>query len=269
MKLKTLCSAALVATVLFGSASAAFAEDGDATKLTSNGTITYEEDNTTNPPVDPENPGEEVDPEEPIIVNPDGGPLAVDAVTALNFKTQKAVTTDQTYFAEQVEVLKGGVSDGTRGNYVQVTDKRLASSSNPRTAWTLSAKMTQQFTSGSVVLDGATLTYTNPYIDGAGDDAQKPVLGSTASNFVLSESGNSVNVMGTADGTTGFGTWTIEFGSSAGVNGADDTTGTPNATDANKIEAGSVSLFVPGNTVKTATAFTGKVLWTVATTPID
>ncbi|MBP1048112.1 WxL domain-containing protein [Enterococcus sp. BWM-S5] len=269
MKLKTLCSAALVATVLFGSASAAFAEDGDATKLTSEGTIKYVEDDTVNPPVDPENPEEPVDPTTPVIPNENGGPLAVDAVTKLDFMTQKAVTTDQTYFAKQIEVFKEGVSDGTRGNYVQVTDKRLASETTPRTAWTLSAKMTQQFTSDSVVLGGATLTYTNPYIDGAGADAQKPVLGASASNFTLDESGNSVNVMGTADGTTGFGTWTIEFGSSAGVNGAEDTTGTPNGADANLIENGSISLFVPGNTVKTATEFTGKVLWTVAATPIS
>ncbi|MBP1046185.1 WxL domain-containing protein [Enterococcus sp. BWM-S5] len=269
MKLKTLCSAALVATILFGSAASAFAENGDEKVLTSEGTITYVEDNTPNPPVDPENPEEPVDPTDPVVPNDDGGPLAVDAVTKLDFKTQKAVTTDQTYFAEQIEVFKTGVSDGTRGNYVQVTDKRLASPTEERTGWTLSAKMTQQFTSGSVVLDGSTLTYTNPYIDGAGADAQKPVLGSAASNFELNESGNSVNVMGTADGTTGFGTWTIEFGSSAGVNGADDTTGKANAADENLIEDGSISLFVPGNTVKTATAFTGKVLWTVAATPIS
>lgn len=269
MKFKTLCSAALVATILFGSASAAFAEDGDPLKQTSEGTITYEEDDTPNPPVDPEDPTKPVDPTDPIIPNPDGGPLAVDLVTALDFKTQKAGTTDQTYFAEQIEVFENGVSQGYRGNYVQVTDKRLASSTTTRTAWTLKAQMTQQFTSGSDVLGGSTLTFTNPYIAGTSADAQKPVLGSTASNFTLDESGNSVNVMGTADGSTGFGTWTIEFGSTAGVNGADDTTGAPNASNANLIEDGSISLFVPGNTVKTASAFTGKVLWTVATTPID
>ncbi|MBP1047687.1 WxL domain-containing protein [Enterococcus sp. BWM-S5] len=264
MKLKTLCSAALVATILFGSAASAFAEDGDATKMTSNGTITYEEDNTPNPPVDPEDPEEPVDPTEPVVPNPDGGPLAVDAVTNLSFMTQKAVTTDQTYFAKQIEVFKEGVSDGTRGNYVQVTDKRLASPTNPRTGWTLKAKMSQQFqASATDKLGGATLTFTNPYIDGAGADAQKPVLGASASNFTLDESGNEIEVMSAADGNTGFGTWTIEFGSSAGVNGADDTTGIPNATDANLIENGSISLFVPGSTVKTASTYTGKVLWTI------
>ncbi|WP_317946736.1 WxL domain-containing protein, partial [Carnobacterium maltaromaticum] len=156
---------------------------------------------------------------------------------------------------------------GTRGNFVQLTDKRIEN----RSPWTLKAKMTQQFTHETDVskkLPGSTLTFTNPMINSANaDTATWPTLGAEASSFVLTESSNSVNVMGTDDSDDGFGTYSVAFGASAGVNGPTDTTGTPNATDANLIENGSVSLFVPGNIKKEKGVYEAKVLWTVEEAP--
>ncbi|GGD02937.1 WxL domain-containing protein [Enterococcus wangshanyuanii] len=262
MKFKLFSTAALTTVMVLGGLAAP--AQAAPNSLESNGTITYEEDTTVNPPIDPENPDKEVDPENPIVVNPDGGSLTVDAVTNLDFGAQKAVTTDQDYFAKQVTVKENGTNKGTRGNWVQVTDKRLEN----RTPWKLTAKMTQQFTAGTKTLGGATLTYTNPFINSAVEDTTTwPTLGANASTFTLSESGNSIDVIGTENADKGFGTFTVEFGSSAGVNGAEDTTGTPNGTNANLIEKGSVSLYVPGSAIKTKAAYTGKVLWTISETP--
>lgn len=271
MKKRAISSAILVGilTVNFmGPVSALAAPE----KLKSEGHIEYIEDNDPNKPTDPEDPGKPVDPEEPIIVNPDGGPLAVDAVTNLEFMKQKAVTTDQTYFAKQITIKDNGTVKGTRGNFLQVTDKRVET----RTAWTLTAKMDKQFTAGTKTLAGATLTFTNPLIEGAGTDRTLfPKIKSGATSFTLTESGNEVPVMGTektdvtANSNTGFGTFTLEFGNSAGYAGGtvEDSTGTPNATNENLIEKGSVQLYVPGKAIKTKAAYTAEVLWSVALVP--
>lgn len=265
MKKKVLGTTALLA-ILAANFALPITASAVPTSLKSEGHIEYIEDNGTNPPTDPEDPGKPVDPEEPIVVNPDGGTLSVDAVTNLEFMKQKAVTTDQTYFAKQVTVKENGAAKGTRGNFVQVTDKRI----DNRTAWKLSAKMTKQFTAGTNVLAGSTLTYTNPLINGAGTDKDLfPKLGTGSSSFTLTESGNEVDVMATDAATKGFGTFTVEFGNSAGYAGgtATDSTGTPNATDANLIENGSVQLFVPGKAIKTKAAYTAEVLWSISETP--
>ncbi|MCA5011430.1 MULTISPECIES: WxL domain-containing protein [unclassified Enterococcus] len=282
MKTRTLCSAALL-TILGANLVAPTAAHAAPEALTSEGHIEYVEDNSTNPPTDHEDPGKEIDPNEPVVVNPDGGSLTVDALTNLEFMQQKAVTTDQNYFAKQVPISKNGVDDGVRGNFVQVTDKRI----DARTPWTLSAKMTKQFTSTTdttKTLGGATLTFTNPTINGAGEDKSLfPTLGSQASSFTLSyDLANSVNVMGTNSADEGFGTFTLGFGNTAGFVGAtapagknfgtptaEDSTGTPNAADENKIENGSVNLFVPGNAIKTKSGYTAEVVWTISTVAID
>ncbi|MEI5994292.1 WxL domain-containing protein [Candidatus Enterococcus mansonii] len=289
MKTRTLCSVALLA-ILGANVALPVAASADAKNLTSTGHIEYEEDTTVTPPIDHEKPEEELDDKDEIVKNPDGGSLAIDAVTKLQFMKQKAVTTDQRYYAKQVPADKNGVSDGFRGNFVQVTDKRIDS----RTPWTLTAKLNKQFTTGDAndatnVLAGSTITYTNPTINGKGDDKSLfPVLGSKASTFTLSfdktNGGNTINVMGTKTAEQGFGTFTIGFGNTAGFEGADkgktpglgvptpeDSTGTPDSDPKKQdlIHNGSVQLFVPGNAIKKKAAYEAEVLWSIATTPID
>lgn len=271
MKTTTISSIAL-ATIIGAGLALPTAASAAPESLTSEGVIKYVEDDTKNPIIDPEdpNPLEPLDPTTPIVPNPDSGLLSIDAVTDLNFMTQKAVLTDQKYFAKQVAVFKNGVADGTRGNFVQVTDKRI----DTRSEWTLSAKMTQQFTaetSGNV-LKASTLTFSNPYINSFVEDKTKwPELSSAAkASFVLNESGNSVMVMGTKDKNKGIGSYTVEFGTSKGINGAlKDTTGTPDVANPNKINDGSVELFVPGETTKTKETYIAKVLWSVSQVPVQ
>ncbi|WP_317946680.1 WxL domain-containing protein [Carnobacterium maltaromaticum] len=268
MKMTKLSSAAILIALVLGGTSIA---NADAKTKEMSGVIEFGEDDGSNPIVDPEKPTIPI-PVDEIDENLDTGPLMIDGVTKLDFMKQKAVTTDQSYFAKQYTIKnESGSVVGTRGNFVQLTDKRIEN----RSPWTLKAKMTQQFTieTPHVIrkLEGSRLTFTNTVINSANTNkATWPTLGAEASSFVLTESGNSVNVMGTDDSDDGFGTYSVAFGSSAGVNGPTDTTGTPNATDANLIENGSVSLFVPGNIKKEKSdseGYKAKVLWTLEEAP--
>lgn len=285
MKKRTLCSIALLA-ILGANVALPAAAHAEAKSLTGRGAVEFTEDNTTNPPVDPEqpeipivvdpNPGDP-DPEKPIITNPDGGPLSIDALSDLHFMTQVATLEDQTYFAKQVPVTQQGTGvTGVRGNYVQVTDKRIEN----RTPWKLQAAMTKQFTAATSTntLNNATITYTNPIINAAsGYAGVAPVLGSAASNVVLNQSGAAVDVMGTKNASEGVGTWIVEFGNTAGYTSnvaaskptAADSTGTPNATNGNLIENGSVSLFVPGGAVKSKDKYVANITWTIVTSAIN
>ncbi|ALS00972.1 hypothetical protein ATZ33_06195 [Enterococcus silesiacus] len=268
MKKRTLCSiallAALGANVLLPAA--ASADNGKATQANSQGTIDYVEDSGKNTDKDPEIPTDEVTP--PYTPNPDNGPLKIDGVSSMDFKQQSAVLTDENYFAQQVEIDKNGTKE-KRGVYLQLTDKRI----DKRGKWALRASMTQQFkaTSGNL-LDNATISFKNPIVETATDAAVSPhaVLASTGSAFELKQSGNVIDVLETKDAKDGFGTYTVAFGNTpayhtaTGKGTAEDTTGVPNATNANKIESGSVSLFVPGKTVKTKEAHTAVVLWELA-----
>ncbi|MGX7245678.1 WxL domain-containing protein [Enterococcus quebecensis] len=269
MKKRTLCSIALL-TVLGASLvlpAAANAEGGEARKQSGEGSIDYVEDSGKNTDKDPEDPKKPVDP--PYVPNPDNGPLKIDGVSTMNFKQQKAVLTDETYFAEQVKVTQADGSKENRGVYLQLTDKRI----DERKKWVLRAKMTQQFKAASGnVLSNSTISFKNPIVETDTDASVSPhaVLSSTGSTFTLDESQNIVDVLETKAAKDGFGTYTVAFGNTKAYNTAtgkgteEDSTGTPNATDANKIENGSVALFVPGKTVKTKEAHVAKVLWELA-----
>ncbi|WP_206911904.1 hypothetical protein IGL98_001461 [Enterococcus sp. DIV0840] len=269
MKKRTLCSIALL-TVLGANVllpAAASADNGKATQANGSGTIDYVEDSGKNPDVDPEDPEKPVDP--PYTPNPDNGPLKIDGVSAMNFKQQKAVLTDENYFAEQVEITQDDGTKEKRGVYLQLTDKRI----DKRSKWALRAKMTQQFkaTSGNV-LDNATISFKNPIVETATDAtiSAHATLAATGLAFTLDQTENVVDVLETKNAADGFGTYTVAFGNTVAYNTASgkgtaaDSTGVPNKTDANKIENGSVSLFVPGKTVKTKEAHTAIVLWELA-----
>ncbi|MEI5995023.1 WxL domain-containing protein [Candidatus Enterococcus mansonii] len=283
MKKRTLCSIALLAAVGANIALPSAAQ-ATATEFKGHGSINFVEDNTTNPPVDPENPDKPIivdptnpeDPDKPIIVNPDGGPLSIDALSNLQFMTQSATLTDQRYFAKQVPITQteGNVT-GVRGNYVQVTDKRL----DQRGEWKLQAALSKQFTAAKSTdtLDGATITYTNPIINaGTGFTGTAPQLGTQASSVELTVAKGAVDFMGTKTAEQGKGQWILEFGNTAGYTSnvaaskptAADSTGTPDATDPNKIDNGSVSLFVPGGAVKSKDKYVADITWTIVNGPI-
>ncbi|MEI5995349.1 WxL domain-containing protein [Candidatus Enterococcus mansonii] len=274
MKKRTLCSMALLAVLGASIAlpAAANAEGGDAKKLSGKGSIEYVEDTDGgNEDRDSENPDDKVDP--PYIPNTDKGSLMIDGVSDMNFKQQKAVLTDQNYFAEQVEITKNGAKE-KRGVYLQFTDRRI----DNRSKWELRAKMSQQFEAASGnKLANSTINFTNPIMETATDPAVSPHAepGKDYANFTLEESGNTAEVLKTTDAKNGVGTYTVGFGNTVeyhtrtGKGTSVDSTGTPAGTGdkANEIKDGSITLFVPGKTVKTNEAYEAKVLWEIVVIP--
>lgn len=297
MKKRTLCSLALVAAIGATTlATPAFADNGLATQKESAGKVEFKEDTDgSNEDKDPEpdgnvtpGEGEEIDP--PYTPNEDKGPLMIDGVTDLEFKVQKAVTTDKLYYAEQVPVYVNGTKGtaneeikGYRGNYLQFTDRRV----DNRTPYTLQASMTKQFTEpGGGVLRGAQLIYNNPSLQTEVDplDSIHPTI--VTPTFTLADGAGATTVLETKNAADGFGTYTLEFGYSAEyakkVNQAitdgvfpgktplteAESRGVPNAADANLIENGSVQLFVPGGAVKktgTDVVYSATITWNLVT----
>lgn len=287
MKKRTLCSLVLAGAIVASAVApvGALAVEDSATNLNSQGKVEFrQDDDGTNPDVDPEDPYTPVDP--PYTPNPNKAALMIDGVTPLDFKIQKGVVSDAYYFAENVEVkypaghAQAGEVIGKRGNYIQLTDRRLDSDTvTNRTPWTLTAKLDQQFQNAdaSSVLNGSTLTFTNPVLETATELSAADMPKIVTSSFVLRAGDAAVDVL-KAETANAFGTYTLEFGHTAEYAAANpglsltagDTTGTAAGTDAtvagagaNKIENGSVQLYVPGNIAKKATVYTAKVLWSL------
>ncbi|MEG0733219.1 MAG: WxL domain-containing protein [Vagococcus sp.] len=261
MKATKLITTAAVATLgLTLLAPTVLAEGGDAKKLTGNGSITYEEDTSTNPPVDPEIPTDPVDPIGPT--NPDGGALSVDMVPNLKFTDDKGqnakISTQQGHYQAAAAKTKNKKGDDVkRGNWVQITDKR-ALKDNKTAGWELKANMTQQFKNADGgVLKGATIDFTNPAVTtdiengfGAGNPTGV-IPGITATPTVqLSETGGAKSMAKAAAGS-GFGTYMIQYGRSDEFNGGTDTS------------ANSIKLTVPANTPLAASEYTAKITWTI------
>ncbi|MBO0441173.1 WxL domain-containing protein [Candidatus Enterococcus ikei] len=272
MKKRTLCTAALLAVLGTSALLPAGAYADDATNVTSKGKIEYVEDKGKNDDKHPEKPDVIVKP--PYVPNEAEGALKIDGVSDLDFKQQNAVLTDADYFAEQTQVSYTK-DDKTViekvGNYLQLTNKRI---DNP-TKWTLSAKMAQQFkgVTSENVLENSTITFTNPFIESETNKTVSPwpELTAVANGFVLGEDGASVDILESKDVKGGFGTYTVAFGNTKDYfdrtqNGtSEDSTGVANQDG--KIENGSVSLMVPGRTVKTKEAYEAKILWTLTEKP--
>lgn len=230
--------------------------------LTGEGTITYEQDNSTTGPKDPEKPTDPVDPVGPT--NPDGGPLAVDYLSNLKFKGTNANgsaaigTAQGLYYADEVTTKVTGTADDIkRGNWVQVTDKRALGTTGKPAGWTLSATLSKQFTStNGNVLNGATITYANPFVNtnAEANISNGTIDGVTANNNITLSLNNSAEMVAAAD-EKGWGTYTVEYGRPAGVAGLDDTTKTSDK---------SILLTVPANTPLAAETYTAEITWTIA-----
>ncbi len=226
-----------------------------------------------------------LDPEvdEPVIIysaegeeQSEEGNLTVDWVSKLDFGTQKVTSNKGLYYANHVGVtelatdIDGNVvvdesgnpvpakdADGKvlpkreRGVFVQVTDKRAGDAKG----WTLSAKMTKQFTNANgKVLTGSTITFANPHVRTV--SSYQPNFVST---FTLEADKSATADILKSDVAKGFGTYSIEFGKSdqKAANGGD-------AVD------NSVQLMVPANTpieVGAASAYEAEITWTISELP--
>lgn len=256
MKTNTLCSVALVTLLGASVALAPVAAHADAKSQAAKGTMTFTEDNDPKDIGDPEDKDDVItDPKEPIIVNPDRGSFSIDAVTELNFGTDKikAFSAAQEYFAAAIPTTTSTKGDVTRGNFVQFTDVRGTANHK----YTVSAQLTKQFEANANTgsfLSGAKIDYSNAVISSKDPAAQWPVT--TVAGFTLSPdaagtgAGSSVPVIENKDASKGIGTYMIEFGQFG--DGTADTT------------ADSVKLTVPNANILLADTYTAEITWSIA-----
>lgn len=222
-------------------------------QLTGNADITYTEDTTTNPPVDPEIPTDPVTPPGPV--NPEGGPISVDFVSDLHFGTQSIQTAKGVYNAAEAKTKNSKDEEIKRGNWVQVTDKRSIGKDGPA-GWTLKAQLTQQFKNAdNNELKGATLTYTNPVVTSKTDQSGTIAGITPVGNVELSyDAQGTSSPMATAEKGSGFGTYFIQYGREAGFGGV---------TEENKTSGESIKLTVPEYTPLAASQYNAKITWTI------
>lgn len=213
-------------------------------------------------PKDPEDPEKEVEPKEPIIVNPDKGSLVIQAVTALDFEKIETGVSKINKTAKEVTVNQvEGEKEVNRGHFVQWTDIR----SSDNFGYTLKAELTKQFTNESAegasnTLDGSSITYSNGMMNSLANfeywgNLDKPT-------FELTEEG-SVNVV-TADGKdkVGKGEYFVEFGQSDDWNSEDHPSGNGGVAGTAK---DSVELTVPAATASTMATgdYVAEITWTL------
>lgn len=249
MKAKTLCATAL-ATLFLAGGTIAYAAPGDPMDTTGKVNVTDGKIETEDGVEDPEKDGKL--PDIPDIVvpnpNPDMGPLEVAHAPALTFGNISTATKQVQSYAAATKFTDAD-GDQTRGPIVHFGDLRTTAN-----GYTVNAKLKTQFTQGTNVLNGSTISFANPYSKvEKGATGVMPELHS----FTLSE--GETETVATADKTvekSGKGMWTVEYGSSTLV-GAEDTTGE------------SVQLTVPANTASSMAGgdYTAVIEWSILAAP--
>lgn len=237
---KLVMASVLTAGALFSTTLAVYAAPTVTEKsIKSDGDVIFKLDDGKTPPVDPTNPDEEVEPEEPGEST--DGPLSIDHVSNLHFGEQLISAKAKTYYAAMEKVKKGEESIEVP-NYVQVSDKRGSNE-----GWILKVKQEQQFaTDEGTELGAAELKLSNAQVQTTSDNnatAPTPI-----SEITLVPAGGDVEVV-SARQDEGMGLWTNSFGN--------ETTG-----------ANSVSLHVPGESAKQAAKYTTTLTWTLSNTEI-
>lgn len=211
-------------------------------------------------PVDPLDPGTDIQP-----ANPDGsapevgtsGPLSLDFASTISFGTNKISTKDQVYNAL---AQMGRAVDEYRylPNYVQVTDTR-----GTLKGWTLSVKQNGQFKSvtSNKVLTGAEITFSSGQTASISESPAPTATGT----FSLNPDGTGVveNVMKAAEGQ-GAGTWVYRFGNASNVIEVPHPE-IPSLT----VETNTVRLSVPGSTNKVSEEYKTSLTWTLSNLPVN
>lgn len=240
---KLVMASMVIAGTLFSTSLAVFAEDENPgvieKSIKSQGDVVFKVDDGKTPPVDPMNPDEEVELEEPGEST--DGPLSIDHVSNLHFGEQLISAKPKTYYAA-LEKMKKGEETKEVPNYVQVTDKRGSNE-----GWYLSVQQDKQFATGEgVELDGALLTLSNTQVKTTSDNKSKSPT--AVSEISLVPGGAGVPVI-SANQDEGMGLWVGSFGNEA--------TG-----------ANSVSLKVPGESAKQAAKYSTTLTWMLSNTEI-
>lgn len=207
-------------------------------------TYVYEEETIVSP-VDPLDPGTDVDPENPPVLPENQEKLSIDFASQFDFGSQDISVQDKNYYAQPQRLLN---EDGTvneqekRPNYVQISDRR---SETDRNGWQLSVTQNNQFsTENGKELSGARMRLTNQQLATA--------HGGTAPSLQQTEPLELVpgakRVLLMAQGNEGTGTWIYRFG------------------DANTA-GNSVVLDVPKGANPEATSYSSTFTWELSAVP--
>ncbi|MBO0421641.1 WxL domain-containing protein [Enterococcus plantarum] len=259
MKAKSLCASTLVAILgvtVLGAATPAFAAP---TELTSEGTVKVTEGTAgggESETVDPENPGEVLptpDPESPDEnTNTEQGSLVIEKTTDLDFGSVKTSANTVTSYAKPM-TFNGGTTK--RGAYVQWADVRAGGVFG----YTITAQLTKQFTSGTNVLSGSTIDFSNGLAAAQGDNTNA-VPSNVQTGFQLTEAANDAKtvVVADKDKKEGKGRHVLEFGQSS-----TSQNGTPGT------DAESVKLTIPAATASNMAVadYTATVTWKITAAP--
>lgn len=154
--------------------------------------------NPVEPEVDPEVPGQEIDPGT-------NGPLSIDYASHFNFGKIKKSGNAATYKANPISIILPDTTKKDVAPYVQITDNR-----GSHAGWTLNVKQAEQLENVDTYnkLEGAKITLTEGVVTGTAD-----LDGIEGVAVELNPTGEATPVFGTADGSVG-GTFTNSFGTS-------------------------------------------------------
>ncbi|MDZ5759164.1 WxL domain-containing protein [Carnobacterium maltaromaticum] len=171
-------------------------------------TYVYEEEETIFP-VDPLDPGTNVNPENPPVLPEDQGRLSIDFASQFDFGSQHISVKEKNYYAQPQRLLN---EDGTvneqekRPNYVQISDRR---SETDRNGWQFSVTQNKQFsTENGKELSGARMRLTNQQLATA-QGGTPPSLQQTEPLELVP---GTKRVLLMAQGNEGTGTWIYRFG---------------------------------------------------------
>lgn len=250
MKAKSLCAVTLATLFLGGTVVSAAPMDPmntDGTVTVENGSITPDDGVT-----DPEDPDKKLPDLPDVKPNPneDMGPLEISHAPVLKFGTVKTATKEVTSTAAANSWTDEVTGAQKRGAVLQFGDLRTDAN-----GYTVSAKLATQFTQGTNVLNGSTITFANPWSNtSAGSTGTTPTFVDT---FKLSL-GEAQTVASAKDvEKEGKGMWAVEYGSSDQVGDKADTTDK------------SVTLAIPANTASSMAGgdYTAIIEWSVSSTP--
>lgn len=206
MKIRKVVKISLLTSLLFGTVLLGGIEGkASATSFGGSGNLGVT-DSGTSTPVDPEKPGEEVDPGPGPSTD---GPLRIDFISALNFGNAQITPTNRT-FNSLAQLFHSDTA--ARGFYVQVSDYR-----SDEAGWSLTLSQETQFRSAIVqdlesqTLDGAVLSFDKGWANSFGSSGTPTVSRDT---MAINEMNTSYTVASAGSGE-GKGVWTIAFGASS------------------------------------------------------
>ncbi|MGE7691715.1 WxL domain-containing protein [Lysinibacillus sp. NPDC097214] len=260
--LKALGVAATMLTgFVVGGSATAFAEGGGGTEEGYNRSYNsstviefqpFDGENSITPPVDPTDPGNEINPEPELPGGGDpgsgtNGPLSIDYASSLSFGSPKITSTTQKYDVKPQTFKNRTPKEGP--NYVQVTDNR-----GNGAGWTLQVQQNGQFKTAKgeelgdgEELKGARIIFNDVWVN---SNAQSnPATSPTSFDLKFNEDGTSVTetVMSAKVGA-GAGTYVLVFGD-------------------NSTAAKSIQLEVPGTSTKYAKKYSTSLTWKLTDIP--